>query len=56
MKEDIAWQRTCKCKCKFGANVCKNKERCNKNKCKCECKELIDKQMSDKRFIWNPSN
>ena len=21
-----------------------------------ECKELIDKKMCDKRFIWNPSN
>ena len=55
-RRHTAWQRTCKCKCKFGANVCKNKERCNKNKSTCECKELIDKQMSDKRFIWNPSN
>ena len=23
---------------------------------KCECKELIDKGMCDKGFIWNPSN
>ena len=22
----------------------------------CECKELIDKDVCDKRFIWNPSN
>ena len=22
----------------------------------CECKELIDKGVCDKRFIWNPSN
>ena len=22
----------------------------------CECKELIDKRMCDKGFIWNPSN
>ena len=28
----------------------------NKNKCRCECKELIDKGVCDKGFIWNPSN
>ena len=26
------------------------------DKCRCECKELIDKDVCDKRFIWNPSN
>ena len=25
-------------------------------KCKCECKELIDKDICDKGYIWNPSN
>ena len=25
-------------------------------KCRCECKELTDKGMCDKGFIWNPSN
>ena len=24
--------------------------------CKCECKELIDKGICDKGFIWDPSN
>ena len=24
--------------------------------CRCECKELIDKGVCDKGFIWNPSN
>ena len=28
----------------------------NENKCRCECKELIDKGIRDKGFIWNPSN
>ena len=28
----------------------------NKNKCRCECKELIDKGVCDKGFIWNPGN
>ena len=27
-----------------------------KNKCRCEFKELIDKGVCDKSFIWNPSN
>ena len=25
-------------------------------KCRSECKELIDKGIHDKGFIWNPSN
>ena len=28
----------------------------NEDKCRCACKELIDKGMYDKGFIWNPSN
>ena len=36
--------------------VCNNKQRWNKDKCKCECKELIDKGVCHKGFIWNPSN
>ena len=45
----IEWYETCKC-------VCNNKQRCNKNKSRCECKELIDKEVCDKGFIWNPSD
>ena len=45
------WHKTCKCKCKLGASVRNNKQRWNKDKCECECKELIDKGMSDERFI-----
>ena len=30
-------------------------EKC-KCKCRCECKELIDKDICDKEYIWNPSN
>ena len=26
------------------------------SKCRCECKELIDKGVCDKGFIWNSSN
>ena len=52
----IEWYKTYKCECTFGANICNNKQRWNKDKCKCECKELIDKGVCDKGFIWNPSN
>ena len=52
----IEWHETCKCECKFGENVCNNKQRWNKNKCRCECKELINKGVRNKGFVWNPSN
>ena len=52
----IEWHETCKWECKFGENVSNYKQRWNKNKCICECKELIDKGVCDKWFIWNPSN
>ena len=50
------WHKTCKCDCKFGANICYNKQRWNNDKCSCECKELVDKGVCNKAFIWNPSN
>ena len=28
----------------------------SEDKCRCECKELIDKGICNKGFIWNPSN
>ena len=31
----------------------RNKQRWNNDKCRCECKELIDKGICDKGFIWN---
>ena len=33
-----------------------NKRRWNEDKCRCQCKELIDKGMYDKGFVWHPSN
>ena len=33
-----------------------NKQRWNEDKCRCECKELIDKGVCDKGYIFNPSN
>ena len=55
-KRHIKRYGTCKCICTLGASVCNNSQRSNEDKCKCECKELIDKGICDKGFIWNPSN
>ena len=54
--KNIKWHETYKCKCRLDAIVYNDKQRWNKNKCRCECKELIDKGVCDKDFIWNPSN
>ena len=40
----------------INVNVCNNKQRWNDEKSMCECKELIDKGVCDKGFIWNPSD
>ena len=37
-------------------SVCNNKQRWTEDKCRFECKELIDKAICDKGFIWKPSN
>ena len=37
-------------------SVCNNKQRQNEDKYRCECKELIDKGICDRVFLWNPSN
>ena len=52
----IKWHETCKCNCRLDADFCNNKQRWNNDKCRCEYKELIDKRICDKGFIWNPSN
>ena len=49
----IEWHEKCKCKCRLDAIVCNNKQCWNKSKCRCELKELIDKGICDKGFIWN---
>ena len=36
--------------------ICNNKQRWNKDQHRCECKELIDKGLCDKGYIFNPSN
>ena len=52
----IKWHETCKCICKLDVIICNSKQRWNKDKCRCECKELIDKGVCDKGYVWNPSN
>ena len=52
----IEWHEKCKCECRLDAIACNNKQRWNKNKCRCEWKELIDKGICAKGFIWNPIN
>ena len=47
MKPDTECHETCKCKCRLDGSVCNIKQRWN---------DLIDKGVSDKRFIWNPSS
>ena len=50
----IKWHKTCKCR--LDASVCNNKQRWNKDKYRCDCKEVVNKAIFDKRFIWNPSS
>ena len=52
----IKWHETRKCKCRLDASVFNNKQRWNDDKCRCESKDLIDKGVCDKGFIWNLSN
>ena len=52
----VKWHETCKFKCRLDASVSNNKQRRNEDKCRCECKELIEKGVCDKGFIWNVSN
>ena len=52
----IKWHETGKCKFRLDASVYNNKQRWNNDKCWCECKELIDKGVCDKGYIWHPSN
>ena len=52
----IKSHETCKIICRLHKIICNNKQRWNKDKCRCEYKELIDKGVCDKGFIFNPSN
>ena len=46
----------CKCICRSNKIICNNKQSWNKDQYRCECKELIDKGVFDKGYIFNPSN
>ena len=50
----MIWHETCKCICRLTASVCNNRQRINEDTCRCGCKELIDKGICNKGFIWNP--
>ena len=52
----IKWHETCKYKCRLDVSISNNKQRWDEDKCRFECKELIDKGVCDKGFIWGPSN
>ena len=52
----IKWHETCKCKCRLDASVSTNKQHWNDDKYQCEFKELINKGICDRGYIWNPSN
>ena len=45
------WHEKCKRKCRLDASVCNNKQRWNNDQCRCDCKELIDKDICDRRYI-----
>ena len=52
----MQWHETCKCECSLNSSVSNNNQCWYDDKCLCECKELIDKSICNKEFIWNPSN
>ena len=52
----IKWHKTCKCIYRLNNIIYSNKQRWNKDKCRCERKELINKGVCGKGYIFNPSN
>ena len=52
----IKWHETYKCQYRLDTIAFDNKQRWNNDKCRIEYKELIDKGVCDKGYIWNPSN
>ena len=52
----VEWHETCKCTCRLHASARNNKQRWNNDKYQCESKELTDKEVCDKGFIWKSSN
>ena len=52
----IEWHESCRCICRLDKIICNSKQRWNKDKCRRECKELIDKEVCDKGYFFDPSN
>ena len=52
----IKWLETCKCICRLDKIISNSKQTWNEDKCRYECKELIDKGLCDKGYVWNPIN
>ena len=52
----LEWHETFKCKYRLNASIFNSKQRWNNDKCRSNCKELTDKGICDKGFIWDPSN
>ena len=46
----IKWHETCKCICRLDGITCNSKQWLNEDKCRCECKELVDKDVCDKKI------
>ena len=51
----IIWYETCKCICGLSVSICNSRQRWNEDKFRCACKELFDKGVCGKGFIWNSS-
>ena len=52
----IKSHETSKCICRLNKIICNNKRKWNKDQCRCECKEVIDKGVCVKGYIFNPRN
>ena len=52
----MKWHETSKCICRLDKIIFNSKQQWSEDKCRCECKELIDKGVCSKGFIFNPGN
>ena len=52
----IKLHETCKCIYRLNKIICNSKQRWNEDKRRYEYKELIDKGLCDKGYVWNHSN
>ena len=41
---------------KFDVRKCNSNHRCKNDECRCVCKNPITHHVSEKDYIWNPSN